>query len=328
MTTGPDILRGTAAMCFVGSSVGISHALVDAPLFTAQGLRYAVAALLLVAAARVTGVRVARPRGSEWLWLGGVAATGLVLFNVAVVRGVEHAEPAVIAVAIAGAPILIAVLGPLLEGRVPHPRASAAAVVVTVGSALVEGTGATDATGVAWAAVALACEAAFTLLAVPVLPRHSAWGVSVHTTWMATVMLVGLGLASEGAGAVTRLGPAELAATGYLAVIVTTVAFLLWYSAVAGLGSGRAALLCGVAPVAAAVVGIATTGHTPGLPVWLGIAVVVAGLAIGLPASIGEARRSPDADARKRNASARHTTRNLRHTTDDSLVTGLPVRSQ
>ncbi|MGV9252364.1 hypothetical protein [Streptomyces sp. NPDC003697] len=34
----------------------------------------------------------------------------------------------------------------------------------------------------AWAALALAlgCEAAFTLLAVPVLGRHTPWGVSVR----------------------------------------------------------------------------------------------------------------------------------------------------
>jgi drug/metabolite transporter (DMT)-like permease len=282
MTNGFHVLRGAVAMCFVGSSVGISHALVDAPLFTAQALRYGVATMLLFAVVRVVGVRVPRPYGVEWLWLGGVAATGLVLFNVAVVRGVAHAEPAVIAVAVAGAPVLIGVAGPLLEHRVPHPRAAAAAVAVTAGSVLVVGTGATDATGVAWAAVALGCEAGFTLLAIPVLRRHTAWGVSMHTMWIATVMLVGLALLSEGSRAAFRLDTAELAATGYLAVLVTTVAFVLWYSTVAGIGSDRAALLCGLAPVAAAVVGIATTGHAPTPPVWAGIAVVMVGLVIGL----------------------------------------------
>lgn len=272
-------------MCFVGSSVGVSHALVDAPLFTAQALRYGVATMLLFAVVRMVGVRVCRPYGAEWLWLGGVAATGLVLFNVAVVRGVEHAEPAVIAVAVAGAPVFIGVAGPLLERRVPHPRAAAAAVVVTTGSVLVVGTGATDATGIAWAAVALGCEAGFTLLAIPVLSRHTAWGVSMHTMWIATVMLVVLALLGEGSRAVFRLDPAELAATGYLAVVVTTVAFVLWYSTVAGIGSDRAALLCGLAPVAAAVVGIATTGHAPAPPVWAGMAVVMVGLVVGLRTS-------------------------------------------
>jgi drug/metabolite transporter (DMT)-like permease len=269
-------------MCLVGSSVGVSDALVDAPLYVAQGLRYAAAAVLLLGVARLAGARVERPVGMEWLWLAGVAVTGLVLFNVAVVRGVEHAEPAVIAVAVAGAPVAIGLLGPVLEGRAPRSRVVTAAAVVTAGSALVEGTGATDAVGVAWAAVALACEAGFTLLALPVLTRHGAWGVSIHTTWIATVMLTLLSLMTEGHGALFRLERDDVLAVAYLAVAVTTAAFALWYSAVAGLGSGRAALLCGIAPAAAAVVGVATTGHSPGLLVWSGLIVIAGGLAVGL----------------------------------------------
>lgn len=282
MATRSSLIRGALAMSFVGSSVGVSDALVDAPLFAAQGLRYAAAALLLLAVARVAGVRVLAPAGVEWLWLVGVAASGLVLFNLAVVRGVEHAEPAVIAVAVAGAPVAIGLLGPLLEGRAPRAELLVAAGVVTAGSVLVEGTGATDAAGVGWAAVALACEAGFTLLALPVLARHGAWGVSVHTVWIATVLLAALSLTTEGHDAVSRLERDDVLAVGYLAIVVTTAAFALWYSAVAQLGAGRAALLCGIAPVAAAAVGIATTGHWPRLLVWIGLAVIAAGLAIGL----------------------------------------------
>ena len=134
----------------------------------------------MVGLAKACRARISRPRGAEWLWLAGIAATGLVLFNVAVVRGVTHAEPAVIAVAVASVPILLGLIGPLLERQSPRRRILLAAAVVTAGSALVEGTGRTDAIGLGWAVVALLCEAAFTLLAVPVLPRHGAWGVSVH----------------------------------------------------------------------------------------------------------------------------------------------------
>ncbi|HYF74212.1 MAG TPA: EamA family transporter [Nocardioides sp.] len=290
MATRSSLARGALAMSFVGSSVGVSDALVDAPLFAAQGLRYAAAAVLLLAVARLAGVRVLAPTGAEWLWLTGVAATGLVLFNVAVVRGVEHAEPAVIAVAVAGAPVVIGLLGPVMERRAPRAQLLVAAGVVTVGSVLVEGTGATDAAGVGWAAVALACEAGFTLLALPVLPRHGAWGVSVHTVWIATVLLAVLSLTTEGHDAASRLERDDLLAVGYLAIVVTTVAFALWYSTVAQLGSGRAALLCGVAPVAAAAVGIATTGHWPRLLVWVGLAVIAGGLAVGLRGSDDRSR--------------------------------------
>jgi drug/metabolite transporter (DMT)-like permease len=256
--------------------------LTQAPLFTAQALRYASAALLLLVLARCTGVRPVRPRGVEWLWLCGVAATGLVLFNVAVVRGVSRAEPAVIAVAVACAPVLIGVFGPLLEGGRPTRRLLAAATVVTAGGLLVVGTGRTDLVGAGWAVVALLCEAGFTLLAVPVLGRLGPWGVSVNAVWMAAVAFAVIGAVVEGPAAVSRLGTAQWAAIGYLAVMVTAVAFLLWYSAVAALGSGRAGLLTGVAPVAAAGSGAMLGAGLPAGPVWGGMVVVVCGLVIGL----------------------------------------------
>ncbi|MFF2195489.1 EamA family transporter [Streptomyces sp. NPDC058157] len=277
-----DLAPGVAGMVLVGSSVTVSRSLAEAPLFTAQAVRYAAAALILVLLARAAGVPLPRPRGREWLWLAGVAATGLVLFNVAVVRGVAHAEPAVIAVAVASVPVLLGVVGPLLEGRRPSRRVLLAAPVVVAGAVLVEGGGRTDAAGVGWAALALACEAGFTLLAVPVLGRHGAWGVSVHAVWMGAVMLAGLAAFTEPPSAVTELGAAQWAAVGYLAVLVTAVAFLLWYRTVAAVGSGRAGLLTGVAPLAAAGAGVVTGGGVPGPAVWLGLAVVIAGLAAGL----------------------------------------------
>ncbi|MFB6619214.1 EamA family transporter [Streptomyces sp. NPDC085524] len=277
-----DLAPGIAGMALVGSSVTVSRALVDAPLFTLQAARYAAAALLLLALARAARVTVLRPRGREWLWLAGIAVTGLVLFNVAVVRGVAHAEPAVIAVAVASVPILLGLLGPLLEGRRPSRQVLLAAPVVVAGAVLVEGTGRTDAAGVAWAVLALGCEAGFTLLAVPVLRRHGAWGVSVHAVWMGAVMFAGLAAVFEQPSELASVTGTQWAASGYLAVMVTAVAFVLWYRTVAAVGPGRAGLLTGIAPVAAAGAGVCAGGGIPGAAVWLGLAVVIAGLAAGL----------------------------------------------
>lgn len=272
-------------MVFVGGSVAVSGHLADAPLFTVQAVRYGVACLLLLGYARWSGTPVHRPRGREWLWLLGVTLTGLVIFNVALIQGSRHAEPAVIGVAVACVPIVLAAVGPLLEGRRPAAPVLAAAVVVTAGAALVQGLGRTDAAGVAWAAVTFACEAAFTLLAVPVLGRHGPLGVSAHATWLGAAVFAAVGLTVEGPGALTRLHLDDVLAGAYLAVLVTAVAFLLWYTCVAGIGSGPAGLLTGVAPVAAAATGMALGGPSPAPPVWLGIATVGAGLALGLSAS-------------------------------------------
>ncbi|PWK30604.1 drug/metabolite transporter (DMT)-like permease [Actinoplanes xinjiangensis] len=331
------VLAGAAGMIFVGGSVAVSGHLADAPMYTVQALRYAVACLLLLLWAHLTRRRpptshatrspypvrrpptphaarspypvrrpptppaprspiphaarspspvrrppVLRPRGREWWWLLGVTVTGLVIFNVALVQGSRHAEPAVIGVAVACVPILLAAAGPVLEGRRPAVRVLTAATVVTAGAMLVQGLGRTDATGLFWAAVTFACEAAFTLLAVPVLGRHGPLGVSVHATWLGAAMFAVLGLSTEGPAAVTRIHLDDLLAGAYLAVLVTAVAFLLWYTCVARLGTGRAGLLTGLAPIAAAATGVALGGPLPSPAVWLGITTVAAGLALGL----------------------------------------------
>ncbi|CCK32312.1 hypothetical protein BN159_7933 [Streptomyces davaonensis JCM 4913] len=276
------LVPGMIGMVLVGSSVTVSHALVDAPLFSTQAVRYLAATAILLVMARLAGVRPVRPRGREWLWLAGIAVTGLVLFNVAVVRGVAHAEPAVIAVAVACVPLVLGVVGPLLERRSPSRQVLLAAPVVMVGAVLVQGTGRTDAVGVAWAALALACEAGFTLLAVPVLRRHGPWGVSLHTTWLGCVLLAVLGVTLEGPSAVREVSASQWAAAAYLALMVTAVAFVLWYSTVRSAGAGRAGLLTGIAPLAAAAVGAVSGSGLPGAWVWLGIAVVIVGLVAGL----------------------------------------------
>ena len=275
------VAAGSAAMVCVGGSVAVSSVLAGAPVYTAEAVRYGAACLILVALARLTGRRLAWPRTSEWLWLSGIAVTGLVVFNLALVEGARHAEPAVLGVAVACVPAVLALVGPLLEGTRPHTAAVAAALVVTAGAGLVQGLGRTDAIGVAWAVAVFGCEAAFTLLAIPVLGRHGPWGVSVHATWLATVMFAVLGVTREGPRAVAELTRADWLAVGYLAVAVTAAAFVLWYSSVRRLGASRAGLLTGIAPVAAAVSGVLMGGPAPKPLVWAGIAVVAAGLTLG-----------------------------------------------
>lgn len=272
---------GALGMTFVGGSVAVSGALAGAPLHTAQALRYGIACLLLLAWVRFTGRPLRRPRGTDWLWLIGVTVSGLVLFNVALVYGSRHAEPAALAVAVACVPLALAVAGPMLDGRRVRARVVTAAVVVSVGAVAVEGLGRADAVGLLWAVVVFACEAGFTLLAVPVLPTHGAAGVSVHTTWMAAATFGVLALATEGWSAAGAFDSGEVLAIGYLAVCVTALAFVLWYTCVRRLGAGRAGLLTGVAPVAAAVIGIPVTGAVPGAAVWAGIGLIACGLALG-----------------------------------------------
>lgn len=268
-------------MSFVGGSVAASGVLVDAPLATGQSVRYAAAAALLVVVARSARHPVPMPGLRDWPWLLGTCVFGLVLFNLALVRGAEHAEPAVMAVAVACVPVVLALAAPLAGGIRPGRRLALAAGVVTVGAVLVQGVGRTDAIGIAWALLALGCEAGFTLFALPLLKHLGPWGVSVHSTWLAAVIFGVWALAVEGPMAVTRFEGRHLAALAYLAVAVTALAFILWYGCVRAVGAGRAGLLTGLAPVVAAATGVALGAGLPSPAVWAGTAVVALGLALG-----------------------------------------------
>ena len=91
-----------------------------------------------------------------------------------------------------------------------------------------------------------------------------------------------LGLVVEGPSAVTGLDIGDLLAAAHLAVVVTALAFVLWYTAVSRIGAERAGLFTGAAPVAAGVGGVLLGGPMPGRAVWAGILLVAAGLALGL----------------------------------------------
>ena len=276
------VAAGATAMVCVGGSVAVSSVLAGTPVFTAEAVRYGMACLMLVALARLTGRRLSRPRGAEWLWLSGIAVTGLVVFNLALVEGSRHAEPAVLGVAVACVPALLAVIGPLLEGSRPRSSLVAAALVVTAGAGLVQGLGRTDAIGVAWAVVVFGCEAAFTLLAIPVLGLARPVG-GVRARYLARHGDVRR--AGDGAGGTDRRDPAERAGLarrrvprgrghgGGLRLVVFQCS---------AAGGQPAGLLTGVAPVAAAATGVLLGGPAPRPLVWAGMAVVAVGLALGL----------------------------------------------
>jgi drug/metabolite transporter (DMT)-like permease len=110
--------------------------------------------------------------------------------------------------------------------------------------------------GTGTVAGALACEAAFSLLAIPLLATLGPVGVSTYAC--------------------------AAAAFAYLAVVVTAVGFVLWYSGVRRLGVERAGLFAGLVPVAALVTSAAVGAATFTLSRLVGAVAVGAGVTIGI----------------------------------------------
>lgn len=271
------------AMLLAGSTVAVAPALDGYPVLGAQAARYGLAALLLVPL--ILGRREVRwPGRRELALVVAVGATGLAAFNVCVVLAVREADPTAVGVIVGGVPVVLALVDPLLRRRWPAGRLVAAAAVVTVGAALVQGIhGSTTPRGLALSFGALASEAAFSLLAAPVLPRLGPLCTSLYACAAAAGML-GAGAVAAGGGMAAALPvptPVEAAVIVYLGV-ATPVAFVAWYASIERIGVARTGVLAALVPVGTLVTALAigTSAFRPLTAA--GTLVVCAGLAVAL----------------------------------------------
>jgi drug/metabolite transporter (DMT)-like permease len=302
MKTGALLCIG--GMVIVGSSVSLSQLILDYPTLTGQALRYGLAALIL--ALLVRG-RI-RPTRRELGILTVLAATGLAAFNVCILVALPHADAAVVGTVIGAAPLGLALLAPLLRGARPAARIVVAAAVVVGGTALVQGTGKADTIGVLASLGALVGEVLFSLLAAAVLPRLGAIRVAAYSCGLAVPLLLVGGVAA-GEVAQWRVPTAVEATTlGYLALLMTVVAFVAWFTGLQRLGLERAGMIVGVMPVATLVTAAIQAGRLPDLGQTAGVLVVALGLAVGLTAqrasSAARTDSAYDSAARRSAASA------------------------
>jgi drug/metabolite transporter (DMT)-like permease len=270
------------AMFAVGTLAAGSSVINRYPLYGGQALRYAMAAVILFAVARVKGLGLVRPTPRETLLLLSLAATGLVLFNVCVIEATRHASPALVGTFVGAVPVVLALVGPLLARSRPSGRVLAAAAVVVAGATIATGLHGASLSGLPYAVGALACEACFSLLAIPLLPSLGPVRVSAYTEAAAVPLLLLLGVAADGSGILRVPTMAEATALVYLGTVVSAGAFLLWYGALPRLGADRAGLFAGVVPVGAIATTVLLGLGAPTATELGGAAVVIAGLALGL----------------------------------------------
>jgi drug/metabolite transporter (DMT)-like permease len=301
-------LRGpigaAAAMFLVGTLAASSSVINHYPLYGGQALRYTLAAMILFAVGRAKGLSLVRLSLREALLLLALAATGLVLFNVCVIQGTRHASPTLVGTTVGAVPVVLALVGPLLARSRPSGRVLLAAVVVVAGATIATGLGSGSLTGVLYAVGALACEACFSLLALPLLPRLGPVRVSAYTQAVAIPLLLIVGVIADGSGVVRVPTAAEATALVYLGTVVSAGAFMLWYGALPRLGADRAGLFAGMVPVGAIVTTVLLGLGTPTATELGGAALVIAGLAVGLSRGLTRSRRRVPADTPAATASA------------------------
>ncbi|MFG3083949.1 DMT family transporter [Streptomyces parvulus] len=300
-TTARGSLLAALACVLVGGSFTANSLLGDYPYAGGQFLRYTLAFLLLLPLAGSGATARLRALGpGPWLRLALLAAVGMVGFNLAVLAAERSAEPAVPGVFVGCAPVLVAVLVPLLDRRRPKRAVLYGASLVAAGACTVQGWGRTDGAGVAFSVCALLGEVGFAVLAVPVLRPLGPRLLSTTVCGIAALQSAVAGVLADGAGWLRAPDAVEAGALLWQAAVVTVVGFVCWYMGMQRIGAERATLFSGLIPVAAACTApLAGTGSY-GAAQAVGSALVCAGVALGsgvpLPFTGRRGPRAPRAE--------------------------------
>ncbi|WCN05613.1 DMT family transporter [Streptomyces sp. M92] len=300
-TTTRGALLAALACVLVGGSFTANSLLGDYPYAGGQFLRYALAFLLLVPLAGPGATARLRTLGAgRWLRLALLAAVGMVGFNLAVLAAERTAEPAVPGVFVGCAPVVVAVVVPLLDGRRPQRVVLYGALFVALGALTVQGWGRTDAAGIAFSVCALVGEVGFAVLAVPVLRPLGPRLLSTVVCGIAAVESALAGFLIDGPDWLRWPDAVEAGALLWQAAVVTVVGFVCWYMGMQWIGAERATLFSGLIPVAAACTAPLVGTGSYGAAQAVGSALVCAGVAVGSGASPWPTRRGRAPAGRQR----------------------------
>ncbi|WP_381801806.1 DMT family transporter [Streptomyces niveus] len=294
------MLLAAFACTLVGASFTANSVLGDYPYAGGQALRYGIACLLLlplVARGAAAPLRALTRR--QWGRLAAVAGVGMVGFNLSVIAAERTAEPAVPGVFVGCAPVVVAVLFPLLGRRRPARAVVYGALLVAVGAFTVQGWGRTDAAGIAWSVAALVGEVGFAVLAVPVLRPLGPKLLSATVAGVAAIESTIAGLVLDGTGFVRVPTVEEVVALGWQAAVVTVIGFICWYMGMQRIGAERATLFSGLIPVAAALTApvVGTGAYGPAQAA--GSLLVGIGVALGSGAFRARAAALPAAESER-----------------------------
>ena len=282
-------LRFHPALAFVVVAWGLNFSIIKlcyrdfSPAATGLA-RFLLMAPLLVAWCAVSRLNLTYSKGEFWPYIvAGFLGSGayMVLF----LEGMRSAPPAQAAIALATAPIWTTLFS-VLRGQDKGTRelwiGSATAflgvVVVVLGGAPQESGG--QGTGVLLVLASAVVWAVSVVAYQPLLQRDHPLRVltlSLPGAFVALLPYGGLALAQTRFDAVSPVGWASLA---YLVVVAGVLAFAGYYRGVADVGPSRATLTQYFVPPTAAFGAWLVFGTPPGWTDLVGLAVVMAGLAI------------------------------------------------
>ncbi len=250
-------------------------------------LRFVVASVVLVAAARLVEGPLPRLDRRQWVATLALGATGILAYNLFFLGALARLPASRTSLIVALNPVVtIAAAAVLFGERMGRLRWTGAAlalagvwIVVTRGDLLATGGGAIG-PGELMMFGAVCAWAAYTLIGRSVLTGLSPLAASAYAALFGTGML-----ALVAAPDVARVGREAatlevLLAVLYLGVLGTGVAFVWYYQALRAIGPSRTVIFNNLVPVFGATFGVLLLGETPTPSLLVGGVVAMIGVMI------------------------------------------------
>jgi drug/metabolite transporter (DMT)-like permease len=248
--------------------------------------RLAIASLILLPLLRRTpGTRTQAGDGLKIFWMGTLG------FGVAYVLshfGLARSTATNGALLVTLEPVSMMLLSPFVLGERLRPREGVGAALVLLGAVLVVLNGVPGITisllphwrGDALIVLSALAFASYSIFGRDVLQRWDSRTVTARSILWGAVSMVPVAAVEWAAGVRPEWTPVGTAATLYLAVVVTALAYLAWNAALARVPAPRAAIFINVQPVVGVALGIWLLGEPATLYTFVGAALVLAGLAV------------------------------------------------
>lgn len=252
----------------------------DLPPITFAGLRYTVAALVLVGWASARPAIRAEVAPLTWAMWRPLIVLGVVFY--AITQGAQFvaidSQPAATSsLMLAPTPFLVAVLSQYSIGEAVRGRQIVGAALIVVG-AFVFFVGDLGATlvGMVASVIGLSANVTSSLLGRSINRRQHLSPLTITATSMSigAVLLLGTGLITEG---IPSLGWAAIAVVVWLAVVNTAWAFTLWNTSLRRLAAVESAAINNTMLIQIAVLAWVFLGEPPGVVGGIGIVIVSTG---------------------------------------------------
>jgi drug/metabolite transporter (DMT)-like permease len=273
----------TAAFALAAQWTSAKFALAQVPPLELSTTRFAIASIVLVAAALMTRTPLPLRR---WRPVTAAAAFGFFGFNSLAFLGLRLTPASDSALIV---PTTIPVATALLATLIHEPLTSrkllgfavasaGAAIVIAGGQQMGAEISTTRLLGDLLELASAVCWAACLTISAVVLRTESILGFVTMASLIGTAMLFPLGFLEHGYRDIpTWTGQTWLAA-GILGVLSTVVAFLIFFWAVRRFGPSRGALISYVVPIAALVLAFIVLGERPFPLQLVGALVILAGV--------------------------------------------------